>query len=373
MELDFLFFVTFIFIDIFYKYFYLLKGGFFMELHPKLNLDSFEASFLAVDTHTVGEFTRIVVSGFPKLEGNTMIERKHYLAEHYDHFRQALMYEPRGHHDMFGAIVVEPINPEADFGVFFMDTGEYLNMCGHGTIGTVTALIETGLMPATEPVTEVVLEAPAGLIHTKAEVKNGKVVSVTLTNVPAFLYKKDLKTVVDGKEITYDIAFGGSFFALIDAEQPALNLHVDPKTVPFFQDFGMKLLDNVNREVEIQHPTLDITSVDLAEFYCHTDTPGCSRRNVVIFGNHMADRSPCGTGTSAKLATLYAKGEIQIGEPFIYESFIGSKFKGVILGEAKAGDYDAIIPQITGSAYITGLSTYVIDKDDPLKYGFQVG
>ena len=252
-----------------------------MELHPKLNLDSFEASFLAVDTHTVGEFTRIVVSGFPKLEGNTMIERKHYLAEHYDHFRQALMYEPRGHHDMFGAIVVEPINPEADFGVFFMDTGEYLNMCGHGTIGTVTALIETGLMPATEPVTEVVLEAPAGLIRTKAEVKNGKVVSVTLTNVPAFLYKKDLKTVVDGKEITYDIAFGGSFFALIDAEQPALNLHVDPKTVPFFQDFGMKLLDNVNREVEIQHPTLDITSVDLAEFYCHTDTPGCSRRNVV--------------------------------------------------------------------------------------------
>ena len=162
-----------------------------MELHPKLNLDSFEASFLAVDTHTVGEFTRIVVSGFPKLEGNTMIERKHYLAEHYDHFRQALMYEPRGHHDMFGAIVVEPINPEADFGVFFMDTGEYLNMCGHGTIGTVTALIETGLMPATEPVTEVVLEAPAGLIRTKAEVKNGKVVSVTLTNVPAFLYKKD--------------------------------------------------------------------------------------------------------------------------------------------------------------------------------------
>lgn len=344
-----------------------------MELNPKLNLDNFEASFLAVDTHTVGEFTRIVVSGFPKLEGNTMIERKNYLAEHYDHFRQALMFEPRGHHDMFGAVVTEPVNPEADFGVIFMDTGEYLNMCGHGTIGTVTAVIETGLIEAKEPETEVVLEAPAGLIRTKARVKDGKVVSVTLTNVPAFLYKENLKTVVDGREITYDISFGGSFFAIIDAEQPSLNLHVDSKTVPFLQDFGMKLLENVNKEVKVKHPELDITTVDLAEFYCHTDTPGCSRRNVVIFGDHMADRSPCGTGTSAKLATLYAKGEIGIGEPFVYESFIGSQFKGVILGEAKVGDYNAVIPRITGSAYVTGLSTYVIDPDDPLKYGFRVG
>ena len=147
------------------------------------------------------------------------IERKNYLAEHYDHFRQALMFEPRGHHDMFGAVVTEPVNPEADFGVIFMDTGEYLNMCGHGTIGTVTAVIETGLIEAKEPETEVVLEAPAGLIRTKAQVKDGKVVSVTLTNVPAFLYKENLKTVVDGREITYDISFGGSFFAIIDAEQ----------------------------------------------------------------------------------------------------------------------------------------------------------
>ena len=133
------------------------------------------------------------------------------------------------------------------------------------------------------------------------------------------------------------------------------------------------MLEAVNREVKVQHPTLDITSVDLAEFYCHTDSEGCDRRNVVIFGDHMADRSPCGTGTSAKLATLHAKGEIEVGTPFVYESFIGSKFKGVILKETKIGDYDAVIPQITGSAYVTGLATYVIDGDDPLKYGFQVG
>ncbi len=182
-----------------------------MEIHPRLDPDAFEASFHAIDTHTVGEFTRIIVSGFPELKGETMIERKNFLARNYDKYRRALMFEPRGHHDMFGALLTDPVHSEADFGVIFMDTGEYLNMCGHGTIGSVTAIIETGLVPAQEPYTEVVLDAPAGLIRTKAEVKNGKVMNVTLTNVPAFLYKENLTTVVDGKEIVYDINFVGSF------------------------------------------------------------------------------------------------------------------------------------------------------------------
>jgi len=342
-----------------------------MALNPKLNLDSFEATFKAIDTHTVGEFTRVLFSGFPKLEGNTMIERKNFLAKKHDQYRQALMYEPRGHHDMFGAYICEPINPEADFGVIFMDTGEYLNMCGHGTIGSVTALIESGMVEAKEPYTEVVLEAPAGLIRTKAEVKNGKVLNVTLTNVPAFLYKQNLTTNIDGKEITYDISFGGSFFALIDITQ--LGLNVEPKNIPEITRIGMQLIKQVNAEQKMQHPTLDITSVDLAEFYCPTDTPGCDYRNVVIFGNNMADRSPCGTGTSAKLAALHARGKIGIGEDFVYESFIGSKFKGVIKETTKVGDYDAVVPMITGSAYVTGEATYVIDPDDPLKYGFIVG
>lgn len=342
-----------------------------MEIHPRLDPDAFEASFHAIDTHTVGEFTRIIVSGFPELKGETMIERKNFLARNYDKYRRALMFEPRGHHDMFGALLTDPVHAEADFGVIFMDTGEYLNMCGHGTIGSVTAIIETGLVPAQEPYTEVVLDAPAGLIRTKAEVKNGKVMNVTLTNVPAFLYKENLTTVVDGKEIVYDISFGGSFFALVDIEQ--LGWDVNAEMIPVLTDFGMKLISQVNEEVQIRHPELDITTVDLAELYCHTDTPGCNKRNVVIFGDHMADRSPCGTGTSAKLAALYKKGQIGIGEPFVYESFIGSRFKGVILKETKVGEFDAVIPQITGNAYLTGEATYVIDPDDPLKYGFKVG
>ncbi len=342
-----------------------------MNLNPQIKLDAFEASFTCVDTHTVGEFTRIIFSGFPKPEGNTPIERKNFIAENYDHYRQALMYEPRGHHDMFGAFITEPISDEADFAVFFMDTGEYLNMCGHGTIGSVTAIIESGLVEAVEPVTEVVLEAPAGIIRTKAAVKDGKVLSVSLTNVPSFLYKENLTTVIDGKEIKYDISFGGSFFALVDVEQ--LGWTVNAESVPTLTAFGMKVIEQVNKEVQIQHPSLDITTVDLAELYCHTETPGCNYRNVVIFGNNMADRSPCGTGTSAKLATLYARDEIKVGEKFVYESFIGSQFIGVIKEETSVGEFKAIVPEITGSAYVTGQATYVIDPQDPLKYGFIVG
>lgn len=343
-----------------------------MSFNPTLNKERFEAAFTVVDSHTVGEFTRIVLSGFPELEGNTMMERKNFLVNHCDDYRTALMLEPRGHHDMFGAIVTEPISPEADLGVIFMDTGGYLNMCGHGTIGTATVAVETGLVPVTEPYTEVVLEAPAGIIRTKVKVENGKAVEVTLTNVPAFLYKDNLTVEVDGVTIPYCISFGGSFFALVDASK--LGYNIGPSAVPALQKLGMKMLEKINKEVQVQHPTLDITTVDLVEFYGPTPNPeNADMRNVVIFGEAQADRSPCGTGTSAKLATLYAWDEIKVGEEFRYESFTGSVFRGVIKEETTIADYKAVIPQITGSAYITGLGTYVIDPTDPLKYGFSIG
>ena len=343
-----------------------------MSFNPTLNKERFEAAFTVVDSHTVGEFTRIVLSGFPEIEGDTMMERKNFLVNHCDNYRTALMLEPRGHHDMFGAIVTEPISPEADLGVIFMDTGGYLNMCGHGTIGTATVAVETGLVPVTEPYTEVVLEAPAGIIRTKVKVENGKAVEVTLTNVPAFLYKDNLTVEVDGVTIPYCISFGGSFFALVDASK--LGYNIGPSAVPALQKLGMKMLEKINKEVQVQHPTLDITTVDLVEFYGPTPNPeNADMRNVVIFGEAQADRSPCGTGTSAKLATLYAWDEIKVGEEFRYESFTGSVFRGVIKEETTIADYKAVIPQITGSAYITGLGTYVIDPTDPLKYGFSFG
>ena len=274
---------------------------------------------------------------------------------------------------MFGAFLCEPINPEADLGVMFMDTGGYLNMCGHCTIGAVTVAIEAGLVESHEGENEVALDAPAGLIRTKAIVKDGKVESVTLTNVPSFVYKENQKVVIDGKEIEFTISFGGSFFALVDTTKLDLG-EINPKSVPEYAKLGMKMLDAINKEIPVKHPLLDIDTVDLVEFYGPTPNPDkASMRNVVIFGDAMADRSPCGTGTSAKLATLHHWGELAVGEEFIYESFIGSLFKGVIKETTKVADYDAVIPMITGSCYLTGVATYLIDPTDPLKYGFQVG
>ena len=172
-----------------------------MKLEAKVNFDRFEGALQVVDSHTVGEFCRIVIGGFPEPEGSTMIEKKKWMEENYDHVRTALMFEPRGHHDMFGAFLCEPVNPEAQFGVMFMDTGGYLNMCGHCTIGAVTVAVEAGLVESHEGENEVVLEAPAGLIRTTAIVKNGKVESVTLTNVPAFVYKENQKVTIDGKGV----------------------------------------------------------------------------------------------------------------------------------------------------------------------------
>lgn len=344
-----------------------------MKLQANVNVDRFESSLQVVDAHTVGEFCRVVIGGFPEPEGNTMIEKKKWMENNYDHVRTALMFEPRGHHDMFGAFLCEPVNKEADFGVMFMDTGGYLNMCGHCTIGAVTVAIEAGLVESHEGENSVVLEAPAGLIRTTAIVKDGKVESVTLTNVPAFVYKENLSVTVDGKEIPFTISFGGSFFALVDTTKLDIG-EINPKTVPEYTKLGMAMMEIINKEIPVKHPLLDIDTVDLVEFYGPTPNPDkATMRNVVIFGDSMADRSPCGTGTSAKLATLHHWGEIKVGEEFIYESFIGTTFKGVIKETTKVEDFDAVIPMITGSCYLTGFGTYLIDGTDPLKYGFQVG
>lgn len=246
-------------------------------------------------------------------------------------------------------------------------------MCGHCTIGAVTVAIEAGLVESKEGVNQVVLEAPAGLIRTEAVVKDGKVEHVTLTNVPAFVYKENLSVTIDGQEIPFTISFGGSFFALVDTTKIGIT-EISPKAVPDITKLGMKMLDVINKEIPVKHPLLDIDTVDLVEFYGPTPNPDkATMRNVVIFGDAMADRSPCGTGTSAKLATLHHWGEIGVGEEFIYESFIGTRFKGVIKETTKVADYDAVIPMITGSCYLTGVATYLIDPTDPLKYGFQVG
>ncbi|SHM57226.1 proline racemase [Caldanaerovirga acetigignens] len=328
---------------------------------------------IAVDSHTMGEPTRVVVGGIPHIPGKTMAEKKVYLEKNMDHIRTALMHEPRGHRDMFGSIITAPVNQEADFGIIFMDGGGYLNMCGHGSIGAVTVAIETGMVKAVSPITYVKLDTPAGLVEARAEVEDNVVKSVTVRNVPAFLYEADVKIDVPGLgKITADIAFGGSFFAVVDAKQ--LGIKIEPSNVDDLIKAGMAIKRAANEQIKVQHPEKEhIKTIDLVEIYDETENPKAHLKNVVIFGDGQADRSPCGTGTCAKMATLYAKGKLDLGQDFLYESIIGTIFKGRLIGATKVGPFDAVIPEITGNAYITGFNQFVIDPEDPVKYGFLLG
>ena len=330
-----------------------------------------------IDTHTAGEAARLVTAGIPKIPGKDMVEKKQYFIDHLDDVRKSVMFEPRGHQDMFGAFLLPPTKEEADFGLVFMDTGGYLNMCGHNTIAAVTAAVETGMVDVEEGATEkeVVVETPAGLIYATAKLKDnvGKVKEVSFRNVESFLYKRDVELDVEGVgHIKFDISFGGSFFCIISADQ--LGLEVKPENASKLKEAGLKIRDAINANIEIQHPTLEhIKTVDLVEIYDKPSHPEATYKNVVVFGDGNIDRSPCGTGTSAKLATLYAKGELKPGEPFVYESILGTLFKGRIVEERKLADFDAVIPEITGSGYILGFSNYVYDPDDSLTYGFLLG
>lgn len=332
----------------------------------------FVKSIQAVDSHTMGEPTRVVTGGIPSIKGNTMPEKKAYLENNMDYVRTAIMHEPRGHKDMFGSIITAPTTEEADLGIIFMDGGGYLNMCGHGSIGAATIAVETGMVEVKEPYTDIVLEAPAGLVKAKVKVENGKAVEASIVNVPSFLYKEGVVIYVPNiGNVKVDISFGGSFFALVDSRE--LGIDICPENSTKLTEIGLMIRDIINSTVEIKHPTLEhIKTVDLVEIYGPAKNSKATYQNVVVFGEGQVDRSPCGTGTSAKMAALYAKGKLNIGEDFIYESILGTMFKGRILEETMVGSYKGIIPEITGSAYITGFNHFVIDEDDPVKYGFSL-
>lgn len=325
----------------------------------------------AVDSHTMGEPLRLIVGGFPNLIGNTIPEKREYFIEHYDYLRKAIMLEPRGHRDMFGAVLTQPTMPEADIGVIFMHGEGYHNMCGHGTIATNTILVETGMVEVQEPVTTIKMEAPAGLVTVHVAVEKGRAKSVSFENVPAFLYQEDAVVDVPGYgKLTLDVSFGGSFFAIIDAKQ--LGIEICPENSSKLVDAGMAIIRAANEQIKVEHPDLPhIKTIDLCEIYGPAKSPDAHMQNITVFDGQI-DRSPCGTGTSAKVATLWAKGKLALGEEFVYESVICTKFVGKALRETQVGPYKAIIPEITGSAYITGHNQFFIDENDPVKYGFSL-
>lgn len=324
-----------------------------------------------IDTHTAGEPTRIVISGIKPVPGATMMEKKHYLTQNYDRVRNMLMREPRGHKDMFGAIVLPPAHAEADVGVVFMHCNGFQDMCGHGSIGAITALLETGYLPMVEPYTTVVLDTPSGLVYGKALIKDGHVVNVSIQNVPSFLYSSDVQVETPGfGSLKVDIVFSGNFFALLNLDQLKMNLSTE--NLPTLLELGMAVKTTLNRQMKPVHPLLpDINTVELVEIYQKPPT-GNSGKNVVIFGEGQFDRSPCGTGTCAMLSRLYAQGKITLNETYENKSIIDTVFEGRVIQEIMLKDIPAVIPEITGQAYITGIQQFMYNADDPLKYGFVV-
>lgn len=333
----------------------------------------FERMLTSIDTHTGGEPTRNIIGGLPRIPGKTVSDKMIYLRDHMDWLRTLLMQEPRGHSVMSGALFVEPSDPRADIGVIYTEAGGYLPMCGHDTIGCCTALVEAGIVPVTEPFTSITLETPAGLVETKVEVRGHAARSVTLTNVPSFLYKGDVHVdVPEFGDVILDIAYGGNFYAIVEASK--FGLSISPKTAGQIVRVGHVIRDAVNAQVDVEHPEKPfIKGLTHVEFYGPPKHPEAHCQNAVLITGDALDRSPCGTGTSAKLATLYSKGKLAIGEEFVHESIIGTIFRARIVGTTHVAGLTAVIPQITGSAYVTGIHQFVVDPDDPLKEGFLLG
>ena len=332
----------------------------------------FDKLITAIDTHTEGNPERVVTGGIPFIPGKTMLEKSKYTRDNLDYIRTLLVYEPRGHSNMYASLLVPPTVDGADFGVMYLEPGGYVTMCGHGTIAICTVLVETGIIEALEPETEIVLDTPAGLVRAKVAVKDGKAESVTIRNVPSFLYMADVKVdVPDVGRVKVDIAYGGNFYAILEAE--SVGLEIRPKHANKLISLGTKIWRSLNEQVEIHHPEEPVIDcVNYVEFSAPATHPKASVKNAVVVPPGGMDRSPCGTGTCAKMATLYSMGKLNLNEEFVHESIIGSLFYAKLIRETKVGDYEAVVPVIRGSAYITGINQFVVDPDDPFPAGFQL-
>ena len=318
----------------------------------------------AVDSHTEGMPTRVIVGGVGVVPGATMLERKLHFESQLDGLRRLLMFEPRGHGAMSGAILQPPCRDDADWGVIFIEVSGCLPMCGHGTIGVATVLVETGMVEVREPETIVRLDVPAGLVEARVAVVDGRAMSVTIRNVPSFAYELD----ASAGGIDYDMAFGGNFYAIADAA--SAGLAVDPANADKLIAAGLELMTAVPEPVHPERP--DIRG-------CHhvvwTAPPsdGADARAATAIHPGWLDRSPCGTGTSARMAQLWTRGELALDTPFVHESVIGTRFTGRLVEEVAVDGRPAVVPEITGRAWVTGMGQYVLDPDDPFPEGFRVG
>ncbi len=326
-------------------------------------------TFFCIDGHTCGNPVRLVTGGAPALQGNTMIERRAYFEKNLDWVRTALMFEPRGHDVMSGTILYPPTRADCDVAILFIEVSGCLPMCGHGTIGTVTFIIEHGLVTPQESGV-LRLDTPAGRVIAHYTLRGAYVESVRLINVASFLHSRDLSVEVDGLgEIRFDVAYGGNFYAIVESQANFKDMaSLRPADI---QRFSPILRQKANEKYSFIHPEKpEIQGLSHVMWTGQPRMPGAHARNAVFYGDKAIDRSPCGTGTSARLAQLAAKGQLKIGEPFVHESIIGTAFTGVATERSQVGDFEAIIPSVEGWARVTAHNTIFVNDRDPLAKGF---
>jgi proline racemase len=343
-----------------------------------------------IDAHAAGEPLRLVVDGFPAPVGRTMLEKRDWVRRHADHLRRALMLEPRGHADMYGAILTEPIAPGSHAGVLFMHNEGYSTMCGHGVIAVTTIALERGLLMPGGDGCAVVYDAPAGTIRARASIRAGvasgsaddehagenpgrgsRVDSVAFVNVPSFVLHAGLSVKLSSRRVRADVAFGGAFYAIVDSE--AVGLPIDAAHLAELRRVGMDVKHAIEAAHSIVHPTdAGLKGIYGTIFTGPATSDSADLRNVTIFADAEVDRSPCGTGTCAVMAVVDAMGLLNDDKPFVHESLIGTRFVGRVAGRTAVGELQAIVPEIEGSAWITGEHTFLVDQADPLKEGFRI-
>jgi proline racemase len=323
----------------------------------------------AVDSHTEGMPTRVIVGGVGVIPGSTMAERRVHFMNEMDGLRTLLMCEPRGHSAMSGAILQPPTRADCDFGVLFIEVSGCLPMCGHGTIGVATVLVETGMVEVTEPVTRIRLDTPAGLVIADVAVEGGAARSVTIQNVPSFSVALDQSVdVPELGEVDYDIAFGGNFYAIVDLAR--IGQPFDRAAQQPILAAGLAIMEAINKAAPPVHPeSPEINGCHHVYFAAPGSTATHSRHAMAIYPGWF-DRSPCGTGTSARMAQLHARGDLPLEQDFVNESFIGTRFIGRLIGETTVGDRPAVLPTISGRAWVTGTAQYQLDPTDPFPTGF---
>lgn len=325
--------------------------------------------FHAVDSHTEGMPTRVITGGVGTIPGKTMAERRLWFMENSDHIRKLLMNEPRGHAAMSGAILQPPTRDDADYGVLYIEVSGLLPMCGHGTIGVATVLVETGMVEVVEPVTEIRLDTPAGLVIASVQVNDGHATAVTIKNVPSFADRLNASVQVPGLgAVNYDLAFGGNFYAVVDLESIGLPLERERKQELI--EAGLAIMAAINEQDEPVHPERDDIRGCHHVYLKAPDSDAEHSRHAMAIYPGWFDRSPCGTGTSARMAQLHARGELELETDFLNESFIGSQFTGRLVGTTTVGGKPAVIPTVTGRAWVTGTAQYFLDPTDPFPEGF---